>query len=81
MGLGPHDPRPLPDVPGVDGAPDYVAEMLELQLMYKFDWLRPVMGDSGPHVATWMEDDGPVVERRDTLRELILYVRAYFGRP
>lgn len=63
------------------GAPDHVAEMLELQLMYKFDWLRPVMGDAGPHAATWMEDSGPVVERRDTLRELILYVRAYFRRP
>lgn len=62
------------------GSPDHVREMLDLQLTYKFDWLRPVLGDDGPHAATWMTDAGPVVERRDNLRELILYVRAYFGR-
>jgi hypothetical protein len=33
----------------------------------------------GTHVATWMEDDGPHVEERATLRDLVLYLRARFG--
>ena len=31
------------------------------------------------HVATWMEDDGPHVEERGSLAELVAYLRARFG--
>lgn len=40
----------------------------------------PPAGD-GEHLATWMEDDGPHTERRDTAGGLAAAMRARFGEP
>jgi hypothetical protein len=78
-GLRPWE-RDLPEVPGVDCAPDYVAEMAELAAGHPtLVHLKPLPGTAGPHAATWLADDGPRTEKRDTLRELVLYLRAELG--
>lgn len=69
--MGPH---------GVDHAPDYVAEMQALVESHPtLTYIRPLSPDS-PHGAVWDDDDGPVVEERETLGELVAYLRARFGR-
>lgn len=73
-------PNPVP-LSEAGGSTDHVTEMLALVAWHPtLDWLRPVRGSGGPHVAVWQEDDGPHREERDHLRDLVLYLRARFGR-
>jgi hypothetical protein len=73
-------PRPVP-LSEAGGSVDYVTELRQLCERYRLDRVPARTGSPlGSAAVTWMTDDGPVTEQRDSVRELLLYLRARFAR-
>ena len=78
----------LPEVPGVDGAPDQVLRMQAFRARHQHvSILQPGQAGVLRPTATWLEvdqdprvDGAPVTVSYDELRDLLNYLEARFDR-